>query len=254
MPGRGGRQGNIEGINRLCYQPPMVWLILAGTMAGAMDASANTALTQALAREEAGDSAGALAAVESVINTAPSWELPRLEAARMMLKLGGELDRVEAHLDVASALAPENPRAHYLRGLLWEERGRPLLAAQAYETALLYRPSYEEARFRAAGIWLAQGDWLKAELHFRLLSKARPEWVQVRLLLAQVLEQQERPEDAERELLAARELQPQSPQVIRRLAELYERTGRPKLAQKLRATLEAPEPRRRMRALKPSRR
>ena len=39
-----------------------------------------------------------------------------------------------------------------------------------------------------------------------------------------------------------------------RLAELYERTGRARLAQKLRAELEAPPPQRRMRQLKPSRR
>jgi tetratricopeptide (TPR) repeat protein len=232
----------------------MVWLILAGALAGAMDVPANTALTQALAREEAGDTAGALAGMESVINSWPAWELPRLEAARLMLKLGGELDRAEAELDVASALAPENPRGHYLRGLLYEERGQPLLAAKAYETALLYRPSYEEARFRVAGLWMAQGDWLKAEYHYRFLSKARPEWVQVRLLLAQVLERQERPEDAERELLAARQFQPENAMVVRRLAELYERTGRQKLAQKLRKTLEEPAPKRRLRTLKPSRR
>jgi hypothetical protein len=232
----------------------MVWLILASALAGAVDVPANTALTQALAREEAGDSAGALAGMEAAIHTWPAWELPRLEAARLLLKLGGELDRVEAHLDVASALAPENPRSHYLRGLLWEERGQPLLAAQAYETALLYRPSYEEARFRVAGLWMAQGDWLKAEYHYRALSKARPEWVQVRLLLAQVLERQERLADVEHELLLARQVQPENALVARRLVELYERTGRPKLAQKLRKTLEQPEPKRRLRTLKPSRR
>src|SRR5690606_13952713 len=121
MPGPRGRQGNIEGGRRLWYQPPMLWIILASAMAGAMDAPANTALTQALAREEAGDAAGAMAGVEAVMNSWPTWELPRIEAARLLLKLGGELDRAEAHLDVAAALAPENPRAHYLRGLLWEE-------------------------------------------------------------------------------------------------------------------------------------
>ena len=104
-----------------------------------------------------------------------------------------------------------------------------------------------------AGLWLSQGDWLKAELHYRLLARARPEWVQVRLLLAQVLERQERPEDAERELLAAQELQPGNVQVTRRLVELYERTGRQRLADKLRKTLEQP-PKRPMRMLKPSRR
>ena len=231
----------------------MVWLILAGVLAGAMDVPPSTSLTRALAREEAGDSAGALAEVETLINRWPTWELSRLEAARLLLKLGGELDRAEAHLDIASALAPENPRAYYLRGLLLEERGRPLLAVQAYEVALLYRPSYEEARFRLAGLWVSQGDWLKAELHYRLLSRARPEWVQVRLLLAQVLEKQERPEDAERELLAARKLQPGNAVVTRRLADLYEQTGRQRLAEKLRKSLE-PAPPRRMRPLKPSRR
>jgi predicted Zn-dependent protease len=78
--------------------------------------------------------------------------------------------------------------------------------------------------------------------------------VQVRLLLAQVLERQERTADAERELLTARQYQPEHPLLIRRLAELYERTGREKEARKLRQTLEAPEPKRRMRTLKTSRR
>lgn len=232
----------------------MVWLILAGALAAAVDAPANSALTQALAREEAGDTARALAGVETVVNTWPAWDLPHIEAARLMLKLGGELDRAEAHLDIASALTPENPRAHYLRGLLWEEHGQPLRAAQAYEVALLYRPSYEEARFRVASIWMAEGDLLKAEYHYRLLTKARPEWVQVRLLLAQVLERQERVPEAERELLAVRALQPENLLAVRRLAELYERTGREKLAQKLRQSVEEPAPKRRMRELKPSRR
>ena len=120
--------------------------------------------------------------------------------------------------------------------------------------ALLYRPSYEEARFRVAGLWMAQGDWLKAEYHYRLLAKARPEWVQVRLLLAQVLERQERVPEAERELLEVRALQPENLLAARRLAELYERTGREKLAQKLRKSMEAPAPKRRMRELQPSRR
>jgi tetratricopeptide (TPR) repeat protein len=231
----------------------MVWLLLAGILASASDVPANRGLTQALAREEAGDSAGALAAVEALILNAPRWELPRLEAARLLLKLGGGLDRAEAHLNAVAALAPENPRGHYLRGLLWEERGQPPRAAQAYEEALRLRPSYEEARFRVGGLWFAQGDLLKAEMHYRLLLKARPEWVQVRILMSQVLEGQGRWEDAEREVEAARQFQPDSIPVKRRLAEIYERTGRPKLAEKMRASL-TPAPAKRMRPLKPSRR
>jgi predicted Zn-dependent protease len=219
-----------------------------------MDVPATGDLTTALSQEAAGDSAGALATVQAVVRAWPAEALPRLEAARLLLKLGGDLDLVETHLDVASALAPENPRVHYLRGLLWEERGEPLRAARAYELAVFYRTSYEDARFRLAGLWASLGDWLKAELHYRYLARSRPEWVQVRLQLVRTLEEQGRDADAEKELLQLKSEQPANALVIRRLAELYERTGRPQLATKLRAGLEPPAPSKKMRPLRPSRR
>ncbi|MBU8898608.1 hypothetical protein DRW03_07860 [Corallococcus sp. H22C18031201] len=245
----------------------MTWVILAALLAAAADAPASSTLTApptvapapslaaALAHEAEGDDAAALAGVESLARTQPAWELPHLEAARLLLKTGGpaSLERAKVHLDAVAAVAPENPRGHYLRGLLLEEQGLPFKAARAYETALSYRASYEEARFRLASVWVGLGDWLKAELHYRYLAHARPEWVQVRLQLALVLERQERVADAERELLAAREAQPGGAMVLRKLAEFYERTNRPQLAAKVRAQLAAPESRR-MRALKPSKR
>lgn len=238
----------------LCYLLAMLWLLVAGTLAAAMDAPSPDALTTALARESSGDTAGALEGVQAVIQDWPQQPLPRVEAARLLLKLGGNLDEVEAHLDVAAAAAPENPRVHYLRGLLWEERGQPLRAARSHEQALVYRPSYEDARFRAAGLWASLGDWLKAEYHYRLLSRSRPEWVQVRLQLVQAIEAQGRAADAEKELLQLKNEQPGNVLVIRRLAELYERTGRPQLAARLRASLEPLAPSKKMRPLRPSRR
>jgi predicted Zn-dependent protease len=232
----------------------MLWLLVAGTLAAAMDVPATGDLTTALSQEAAGDSAGALATVEAVMRAWPAEALPRLEAARLLLKLGGDLDRVETHLDVASALAPDNPRVHYLRGLLWEERGQPLRAAHAYELAVFYRTSYEDARFRLAGLWASLGDWLKAELHYRYLARSRPEWVQVRLQLVRTLEEQGRDADAEKELLQLRSEQPANALVIRRLADLYARTGRPRLAARLRADLDPPAPSKKMRPLRPSRR
>ncbi|AEI67699.1 TPR repeat-containing protein [Corallococcus macrosporus] len=233
-------------------------------LAGATDAAEPSALTppssrtavtlpDALALEAAGDDAGALAALESLVRAQPAWELPRLEMARLLLKTGGALEQAEAHLAAALQQAPHNPRAWYLRGLLWEERGDRRQAVQAYERAVQLRASYEEARFRLGTLWLDLGDLLKSELHLRYLARLKPEWVQVRLQLAEVLEKQERPLDAEKELLAARGLQPTSALVLRRLADFYARTGRPRLAEKVRASLEAP-PKRRMRELKPSRR
>ncbi len=222
-------------------------------MSGAMDAPGQGALTEALAREEAGDAPAALAGAEAVVRANPTWALARLEVARLLLKTGGSLEHAEAHLDAAGALSPDNPRVHYLRGLLWEERGEPSRAMEAHEVAVLYRPSYEDARFRLVGLASARGDWLKTELHARFLSRLRPEWVQVRLLLAHALEQQERLVEAERELTGLHELLPANALVARRLAEFYERTDRPKLAEKLRKGLGEPA-QRRMRELKPSKR
>ncbi|AGC45069.1 hypothetical protein MYSTI_03763 [Myxococcus stipitatus DSM 14675] len=246
----------------------MHWVFLVACLAGAPDATrastltlaqsqpsapAPTSLSDALALEAGGDDTAALQAVEALVRAKPQWELPRLEAARLLLKLGGSVDQAQAHLDVALQVAPSNPRAWYLQGLLLEERGQPLQAARAYETAVQHRASYEEARFRLGGLWVSQGDLLKAELHYRYLVRLKPEWVQVRLQLAEVLEKQERLLDAETELLAARGFQPDSPLVLRRLADFYERTDRPQLAAKVRKSME-PQEKRRMRALKPSRR
>lgn len=232
----------------------MTWVLLASVLlTGALDGPGPEALTEALAHEEAGDTAAALAGVEALVRASPTWALARLEATRLLLKSGGSLQHAAAHLDAAGALAPDNPRVHYLRGQLCEERGEPSRAMEAYEVAVLYRPSYQDARFRLGGLALARGDWLKAELHFRLLSRARPDWTQVRLQLALALERQGRPADAEVELKTLHEDQPANALVTRRLAEFYERTGRPQLALKLRKGLEEP-PKRKLRELKPSRR
>ncbi|NTX02174.1 lipopolysaccharide assembly protein LapB [Myxococcus sp. CA040A] len=248
----------------------MHWVFLVACLAGASDAaepstltvaqsrpvapaSPPMSLTDALALESGGDDTGALQAVEALVLSKPEWELPRLEAARLLLKVGGSLEQAEAHLEVATRIAPTNPRGWYLRGLLWEERGNSLQATRAYETAVQHRASYEEARFRLGGLWVSLGDLLKAELHYRYLARSKPEWVQVRLQLADVLEKQERLLDAETELLAARSVQPDSPLVLRKLADFYERTERPQLAAKVRKSME-PQEKKRMRALKPSRR
>jgi tetratricopeptide (TPR) repeat protein len=232
----------------------MLWLLLAGTLAAATDVPLSGDLTPALAQEAAGDTAGALAGVQAIIQSWPNEALPRLEAARLRLKLGGDLAQVEADLEVAFASAPNNPRLHFLRGLLWEERGEFTRAASAYERAVFLRSSYEDARFRLGGAWASLGDWLKAELHYRLLARARPEWIQVRLQLIHVIERQGRLEDAEKEWRQLRGEQPGNELVLGQFARFYERTGRPRLAAQLRAELKPASPPKKMRPLRPSRR
>ncbi len=232
----------------------MLWFFVASTLLAALDAPEPANLTTALAQEAEGDSAGALETMEAVVRARPTEPLPRVEAARLLLKQGGALERAETHLDVAAAIAPDNPRVHYLQGLLWEERGQPLRAVRSYELAVFYRTSYADAHFRAGSLWVSLEDWLRAELHFRYLRRHRPEWVQARLQLAYVLEQQGRVADAERELLLLRGEQPANVLITRRMADFYERVGRPEQAAKLRTSLEPPAPRKKMRPLRPSRR
>jgi tetratricopeptide (TPR) repeat protein len=234
----------------------MVALLLACTLLAAPAPGSRdpaSALEAALAQEASGDDAGALAALEALARARPTWELPRLEAARLLLKLGQDAARAQTQLDVAGALAPTNPRVHYLQGLLWEEQGHSWAAIQAYERALSYRAAFEDPRVRLAALYLARGDLLRAELNYALLARAHPDWLQVRLQLAHVVEQQGRVADAERSLLTLLQAQPAQPLVLRRLAELYERTGRPAQAAPLRARLEGSTSRPK-RPLQPSRR
>ena len=164
------------------------------------------------------------------------------------------LEGVEKDLDTAALGAPNHPRLAYLRGLLWEERGKPFRAIRFYEAAVTAEPAYDEARFRLAGLCAAQRDWLKAEYHYRWLSRERPEWVQVRLQLIRSIEAQGRGGDAEKELVRLRDEQPGNALVTRQLVELYERTGRPREAARLKKGLQPPKPPKRMRPLRPSRR
>ncbi|MFZ5469297.1 MAG: hypothetical protein ACOZIN_07650 [Myxococcota bacterium] len=210
-------------------------------------------LSDALALEQRGGDTEALELVEAVVKSRPDWEIPRLEAARLRLKLGRGLDLALAHLEAARSLAPENPRGHFLYGLLMEERREVRTAIDAHELALTYRTDYHEARFRLAGLYFGLGEWALAERHYRICAQAHPDATGARLQLATTLERQGKLEDTELELSKLFVAQPKSQVVGRRLVELYERTGRLHLADKVRRQL-GERPRRQLRELKKSRR
>ena len=237
-----------------------MWMVTAVMLlAAAVGAPGETGeIDGALALEREGRDGEALAAMDALVLRSPAWELPRLEAARLRMKLGREVNRAGFDADVARSIAPENPRAHYLVGLVCEERGEEAEAVSAYEEALVLKPSYDEARFRLAGIYFARGDWALAEEHYRALalasgdesgaSPARLQWIAT-------LERQGRDEDAEQELIRMRQVDPGSIAVARRLAALYERTGRPARARRILAGLEtAAMNEKKMRPLRRSRR
>lgn len=228
----------------VCAQAALVLLTQAG---------GSERLQQALALEQSGDDRAAVSALTALASEQPRWELPRLELARIQLKLG-QVDQAQAQLEAVRALAPDNPRANFYWAAVMEERSRPWDAIRALERAVSLREDYWDARFRLAGLCLSVGDLLKAELHYRALAKARPEMINVRLQLVDVLEKQGRLDDAESELRHLLAEQPRSPAVIRKLAAFLERTGRPELAAKMYKRLDEPAAQKKMRALPKSRR
>ena len=209
------------------------------------------ALKPALALESSGDDTGALRALDALVRAGPALALARIEAARIRLKRGDELDQAELDLEVARSIAPENPRVHFLYGQLMEERGNGAEALRSLERAVLERPEFWEARERLAALYGRQGDWAHAEEQYRAVAHALPDRTPARLQLAFVLEKEGRPSEAIAELKRLLDAQPGSVVVARRLAELYDRTDQPKLAARIRATLD-PASKRKMRDLKKS--
>jgi tetratricopeptide (TPR) repeat protein len=209
-----------------------LWVGFASALLGGSAlALAPEAVQRALALEERGDDAGALATLDRLVKEEPAWELPRLEAARLRLKAGSDLDRAELDLETARAIAPENPRGHFLWAMLAQERGRPAEAVSALERAVALRSGYADAWFRLAPLYAELERWADAEQAYRELLRYRSDSLQARFALAQVLEKQNKLEDTERELRRLLDENP-IPVVRERLADFYRRTDRPKLAEK----------------------
>jgi tetratricopeptide (TPR) repeat protein len=205
-----------------------------------------------VAREQAGDDAGALALAESWAAADPRSPYGHLEAARLGLKLGQNLEAVDHHLRWAYALAPDNPRSLHLWGLLEEERGDIEGARAAQRRALALRSDYLEAHVRLAALAQRAKDWAEAERELRVLIAAGDRSVGTRLQLASVQEKGGHPSDAERTLTELHRAEPKNAVVTRALADLYQRTGRTKQAQALLKSLDPPK--RSLRPLAASRR
>jgi len=221
-----------------------MWFALASILLGSVGASG---LDNALALERSGDAVQALDSIEELIRRNPTWATAHIEAGRLRLQLGKDLDRAEAHLEAARFLVPENPRAHYLWGLLMEERGRRGEAIRSFETAILYRPDYVDARFRLAGDYFSESNWEQAVLHYRALCEQQSDSTLARTQLASALEKMGRLPEAEEELRRLVSQRPDSALYRRKLGEFYARTNRPGLASKLLV-----EPKRKMRELNKS--
>lgn len=207
-------------------------------------------LTAALALEQQGADAQALEQVEALVALDPTWELCRLEAARLRLKLGQGIERAGWHADIARSLTPENPRAHYLWALTQDEAGRREEAARALEVALTLRADFPDARFRLAGLLSSQGRWRDAAREWRAYLAAVPQASGARLQLAQALGRAGEFKAAEAELRPLLALSALRLPATRTLVEVLRQEGRHDEARKLEKSLAPPQ--RSLRSLKPS--
>ena len=202
---------------------------------GALTASP---LDAVLAREKNGDDAGALALAESWAASEPRSPYGHLEAARLGLKLGKNLESVDTHLRWAYALAPDNPRALHLWGLLEEERGDIQGAREAQRKAIALRADYLEAHRRLAALAQHAGDLGEADQELRYLIGAGDGDTGLKLQLAGVQEKSGQLPLAEKTLSDLHKAQPKNAVVTRALADFYGRTGRQKQATALLKTLD----------------
>ncbi len=218
-------------------------MLLETTLCVLLSAADRSAmLRDALALEARGDDVAAVKALESLTQSQPGWELPRIEAARLRLKHGDEPWRVQAHLEMARAIAPENPRAHYLWGLLLEEQGKPKEAIEAFRIALTLRPDYGEARYRLGSRLFADGAAAEAATAFEQYAKTHPFQWGAQLIWAQALERAGQDDKAETVLKVLLKENAVKQVAGTRLVALYERTGQKKKAEAVKAALQTGKP------------
>ena len=197
-----------------------------------------TPMEQIAAFEGAGDDAGALAWAEWWAQSEPRSPYGHLEAARLGLKLGTGLEKVDWHLRWAYALAPDNPRGLHFWGVLEEERGDIQGAREAQRKAIAQRSDYLDAHRRLAALAQRAGDWGEAEKELRYLIGAGDGDTGLKLQLASVQERSSQTAQAEKTLTDLHKAQPKNTVVTRALSEFYGRTGRQKQAAALLKTLE----------------
>lgn len=85
---------------------------------------------------------------KEAVRLAPDHGVARLRLAYSMLRGGRPPQAVKEHITTALRELPEEPEAHFVRGLCYEMGGMEKAAVRAYENALGLKPNYADAKKR----------------------------------------------------------------------------------------------------------
>jgi tetratricopeptide (TPR) repeat protein len=185
----------------------------------------------------------------------PSWSLAQLGLGMAAQALDPNSVEALSGLRRAAELAPQNPRAQYQLGLLYEQRRQAQAAAEHFRAALSLRPTYVDAQFHLASVLSSSKDFAAAADAFRAVLTLQPAHIGALAGLAEVYEQLGALDQAEKARLDLIAMQPATAYYHYELGRFYERVGEPKKAQKAFTQAERldPQPQRHMRQLKPQR-
>ncbi|MEM1026326.1 MAG: hypothetical protein AAGD10_21735 [Myxococcota bacterium] len=218
---------------------------------------AQAVFARARARSQLGNHPQALPLYEEAVRLDPTFGFAHLGLARSQLLMGSDRDAMLGHAATATALLPDNPRAHHLLAKVLDERGATRPARTHLLCALELRPSLHEARADLAVLQLDAEAYAEAGSTLEELIRRQGSEVQTQVLLARAYAGMKRWADAGQAMEAAARQAGRNAVLLRRAAQLYEQGGLEQRAATVRMRADAIDPppeNRNLRPLRPSRR
>lgn len=132
-----------------------------------------SALQRALNAAQAGESAEATAACETVLAEDPK-NRDALHLLGILANGAGDYPRASELISRALEIDPQHAQAHFDLGQVRQSQGEFVLALASYRKALELRPEHDDALFSLAGVHAQHGDLQEAIAAYRRLIARQP--------------------------------------------------------------------------------
>ena len=143
-----------------------------------------------------------------------------------------DYERALEQYHVAAKQAPDNAKAHFLKGTAHRLLGQDVEAKTSFKRCLQIDAEFEPALFALGKLLAAEGQWADAALQLERVRDGDSKFQPVRLELGKVYRRQGRLGDALRELVTAQRLRPEDKKVYYLLGKVYSDLSQHSQAQK----------------------